>query len=267
MRNQRITFHVSRFTLLILCVLLLTSCLPPLPRTVKIGLVAPFEGRYRYVGYDAIYAARLAVREINAAGGAGGRLLELVAYDDRGAPELAQTVARNLVVDPDVIAVIGHFRQASTEAAVPVYAEAGLPLVVIAARLYPAAGLWQLASPDIAIATGGPELAEGESGILTPYPLPQDVPVTEAWRDAYLSIGPHVAPPGAYTLPTYEAVYLLAAALDAGIATREGVSAALPGIERDGLLGRIAWNAEGFWANAPVYRYRWEDGVPVLGEK
>lgn len=51
---------------------LLTACVPKLPRVIKIGLVAPFEGRYRYVGYDAIYAARMAVQEINAAGGAGG---------------------------------------------------------------------------------------------------------------------------------------------------------------------------------------------------
>ncbi|MCJ7548609.1 MAG: ABC transporter substrate-binding protein, partial [Anaerolineae bacterium] len=56
----------------------------PLPGIVKVGLVAPFEGSYRHVGYDAVYAARLAVREINAAGGIAGRQLELVAYDDRG---------------------------------------------------------------------------------------------------------------------------------------------------------------------------------------
>ena len=48
---------------------------------VKIGLVAPFEGRQRAVGYDAIYSARLAVREINAAGGVGGHRVVLVALD------------------------------------------------------------------------------------------------------------------------------------------------------------------------------------------
>ncbi|HFC11696.1 MAG TPA: hypothetical protein ENJ56_02535, partial [Anaerolineae bacterium] len=36
---------------------------------VKIGLVAPFEGEQRVIGYDVIYATRLAVRQVNTAGG------------------------------------------------------------------------------------------------------------------------------------------------------------------------------------------------------
>jgi len=51
--------------------------------TVKLGMVAPFEGLYRAVGYDALYAVKLAVREANAAGGVGGYRLEMVALDDR----------------------------------------------------------------------------------------------------------------------------------------------------------------------------------------
>ncbi len=139
---------LPRFSLILL---LLTACLPPrLPRVIKIGLVAPFEGRYRYVGYDAIYAARLAVREINAAGGAGGWMLELAAYDDRADPEMARAAARNLVVDPDVVAVIGHYRPASTEAAATVYAEAGMPLLAVGAWLTPTdVSVWHIApSPE-----------------------------------------------------------------------------------------------------------------------
>ncbi|HIE37729.1 MAG TPA: hypothetical protein EYP77_01440, partial [Anaerolineae bacterium] len=46
------------------CLLLLTACQVPgvVHPTVKIGLVAPFEGRYRYVGYDLFPAVRLALR-------------------------------------------------------------------------------------------------------------------------------------------------------------------------------------------------------------
>ncbi len=123
----------ARLTALFIVLTLLPSgCLPPpLPRIVKIGLVAPFEGRYRYLGYDAIYAARLAVREINAAGGVAGRQLVLVAYDDRGDPEMARTAARNLAIDPDVAAVVGHYRPESTAAAAPIYANADLPLLAV----------------------------------------------------------------------------------------------------------------------------------------
>ena len=104
------------------CFLLLSSCSFPgtVRPTIKIGLVAPFEGRYRYVGYDVIYAARLAVRQVNEAGGVGGYSVELVAYDDAAEAALAVGQARKLAVDPDVVAVIGHFRAEPTAAAAEV---------------------------------------------------------------------------------------------------------------------------------------------------
>lgn len=113
----------------------LVACRAPgtIRPTVKIGLVAPFEGRYRYVGYDALYAVRLAVREVNASGGVRGYGIELVAYNDNADPAMAVEQARKLAVDPQVIAVIGHLREETTRAAVPVYGEAGIPLVALAA--------------------------------------------------------------------------------------------------------------------------------------
>ncbi len=123
---------VSR--LLVCCLLfpILIACtvVPLAPPVVKIGLAGPFEGEYRYVGYDAIYAARLALRETNAAGGVAGYVVELVAYDDQGTIPGARTVARNLILDSQVVAVIGHFRDETTEATRSVYERAGLPLLV-----------------------------------------------------------------------------------------------------------------------------------------
>jgi len=112
-------------------VLLLTACqFPGVVRpTVKIGLVAPFEGRYRYVGYDVIYAVRLALREANTAGGVGEYSVELVAYDDGADSVMAAEQARKLSTDPEVIAAIGHFREEATAAALNAYAEAGISLV------------------------------------------------------------------------------------------------------------------------------------------
>lgn len=115
----------------LVCLLLLASCSGSARPTVKIGLVAPFEGRYRYVGYDVIYAVRLALREANGADcGVGGYNVELVAYDDGGDSLQAAEQARKLAVDPAVVAVIGHWREETTDAALSVYAEAGIPLIV-----------------------------------------------------------------------------------------------------------------------------------------
>jgi ABC-type branched-subunit amino acid transport system substrate-binding protein len=93
---------------------------------IKIGLVAPFEGRYREIGYSVIYGVRLAIRE---AAGSGPVEIELVAYNDSGRVSDAVEAAKSLIVDPDVVAVIGHWRAETTSAAAPFYDEAGLILV------------------------------------------------------------------------------------------------------------------------------------------
>lgn len=109
--------------------LFLTACSSP-PPVIKIGLVAPFEGRNRPIGYDVIYSARLAVREINEAGGVEDTFVALVALDDGGDVELAQATAQSLVLDPAVVAVMGHWLPETTAAAAPIYATASLPLFV-----------------------------------------------------------------------------------------------------------------------------------------
>ena len=356
---SRITHHASRITYHVLriayCVFVLTACHFPgaVRPTVKIGLVAPFEGRYRYVGYDVIYAVRLALREANAAGGVGGYTVELAAYDDGGDPAMAIGQARKLAVDAEVVAAIGHFREQTTAAALDAYAGAGIPLVAAAVfdpaltrgeatvyRLGPtsealAQALWQRAGSDgVVLVTdggplgaalveqvsqvvspqdanwlrtvlasgahavicdadpvtageallalreagwegaflGGPELAAPDFGavageaaenawFVTPYPFPADVPQTADFVAAYGSLGPHVPPPGPLALPAYEATWVVLEALQRDIAahgapSRAGVAAALATVERDGLLGHIAFDSAGNWGTAPLCWYR-----------
>lgn len=97
---------------------------------VKIGLVAPFEGYDRPLGYQVLAAVKLALRQRNAAGGAGGVMVELVALNDDQDPAQAVEQARELVLDPDVMGAIGHFSDATTRAALPVYHAAGLALII-----------------------------------------------------------------------------------------------------------------------------------------
>lgn len=67
---------------------------------IKIALLAPFEGRYREIGYDAFYAARLAVQE------SGMGNMELLAVDDGGSVASAVDRARAIARDPLVRAVV-----------------------------------------------------------------------------------------------------------------------------------------------------------------
>ena len=111
-----------------LSVLLLAACSGPgsVKPTVKIGLSAPFEGLYRDLGYEALYAVRLAVRERNAEGGLGGRyLVELVALNDLNEAKTAVEQARKMAVDPGVMGVLGGL-SAETALAALEYERLGL---------------------------------------------------------------------------------------------------------------------------------------------
>ena len=121
-----------------LCVLLLLAvggCTAPgsTKPIVKVGLVAPFEGLYRPLGYEALYAVKLAIGERNASGGVAGYMVELVALNDDNEPAVAAQRAREMAVDSGVVGVIGHFSSPTTLAALEEYRRAGLALVTSAA--------------------------------------------------------------------------------------------------------------------------------------
>jgi ABC-type branched-subunit amino acid transport system substrate-binding protein len=211
MKNIWLTWRaVNRGVLSPLALLLVVGCGSVDP-VVKIGLVAPFEGRDRAIGYDAIYSARLAVREANAAGGIGGHRLALVALDDRGDLELTAQAAASLALDPAVVAVVGHYLPETTAAARPIYAEAGLPLIV----------------------TGAPPFAASDPGLLP-----------DEFRDAYAGVTPFDEVAGPFAGPTYDAFGLLWQALakaeeSEGKITRSSVQQALPGLKYEGMTGAV----------------------------
>lgn len=110
--------------------LLLAACSIP-PRTYKIALVAPFEGRQRQVGYDAFPALRMAVRDEIAAQPNATQHITFIAYNDNADPAFATQVAANVIVDPDVLLIIGHLITPTTQAALPLYARAGVPMILL----------------------------------------------------------------------------------------------------------------------------------------
>jgi ABC-type branched-subunit amino acid transport system substrate-binding protein len=100
---------------------------------VKMGLVAPFEGRYRTLGYEVLYAVKLAVRERNAAGGVAGYMVELIALDDGDDPGASSFQVHKFAVDGRVMGVVGPFSESTVRAAAPVYQELGLATITPAA--------------------------------------------------------------------------------------------------------------------------------------
>ena len=66
----------------------------------------------RYFGEYGVMAADLAVEEINAAGGIGGRQIELIKEDSVN-PQTASTKAERMVERDEVVAIVGEISSAS----------------------------------------------------------------------------------------------------------------------------------------------------------
>jgi ABC-type branched-subunit amino acid transport system substrate-binding protein len=182
--------------------LLLAGCAFPgsVKPTIKIGLSAPFEGRYRDEGYEALHAVRLAVRQRNEAGGIGASYwVELVALNDFDEPAEAVVQANKMAVDSDLMGVLGGWSLDTAVAARPEYERLGL-------------------------------------AFLTPMAVPEGCQVSQAdpaFTDAYMALSGG-APPASIAGWAYGATNCLLDALDAaaraeGRPTRSGVKMALWG--------------------------------------
>jgi branched-chain amino acid transport system substrate-binding protein len=99
---------------------------------VKIGHVAPLTGSIAHLGKDNENGARMAVDEINAAGGidVGGAKVkfELVAEDDKADPKEG-TLAAQKIVDAGVVAVVGHLNSGTSIPASKIYSDASVTQV------------------------------------------------------------------------------------------------------------------------------------------
>ena len=100
------------------------------PSEIKIAVPVPLTGKYREFGLDLINAAQMAVDEANAQGGLHGKTLVIVTEDDKGDPKDAVTVAQRIVDDQSIVGVMGHLNSGTTLAASPVYAEAGIAVLM-----------------------------------------------------------------------------------------------------------------------------------------
>jgi len=92
---------------------------------IKIGLLAPLTGSWASEGQEMKRNVELQTAEANARGGLLGRPVELVVEDDGGDPRTASLAAQRLTTS-GVVAVIGTYGSAVTEATQNILDEAGV---------------------------------------------------------------------------------------------------------------------------------------------
>ena len=96
--------------------------------TLKIAIAGPITGPVGQYGDMQMMGARMAVEQINARGGVGGKKLEAVLLDDVCEPKQAVAVA-NKVVNDGIKFVVGHLCSGSTQPAARIYNDEGILMI------------------------------------------------------------------------------------------------------------------------------------------
>lgn len=260
--------------------ILLAACAPRYETSVKIVLLAPFEGRYREVGYNALYAARLALAD------AGVSHIELLPLDDGGTITTAADRIRGLSYDPAVRAVIGvgyavangQTQQASDDVPMILVGywgaqpEADSVFMLASSELdSQVAGISQIEITDAA-ALNAP-IVGGDVFALAQFPLLQpslvgvvvlssgSLPDSD-FRDRYMTSDLFVPEPGLLATLTYDAVRMTAQAIGNGV-TRPEVTENLQSITYTGINGDIRFEG-GFWVDAPINRFVYNENGQLI---
>ncbi|MBE0688614.1 MAG: ABC transporter substrate-binding protein [Anaerolineae bacterium] len=250
--------RILRLILLLAVISLTAACAiqaTPVPR--KIALLAPFEGRYRDAGYDALYAARLALSEANLP------QIELLPVDDGGTAAHAADRAQALANDPDVIAAIAVGFSAAGDDALVAFAD--VPLIVV--------GNWgaQPVGDETFILAHVAEDGRNDALFYNGIRVLNDAPALEWISGAmppdadfiarYQESDAFAPPPTPLATLVYDALRMAALA-SANSMTREGAAHYLNQLDYTGLNGEIRFVAH-TWAGAPAISYEIVNGEPV----
>ena len=115
----------------LLLTLVATTCLGGIAQAqpIKLGLTGPYTGGSASMGVSMRDGAKLAVAEINKAGGVMGRQLVIVERDDEAKNEVGVQVAQELINKEQVVATLGFINTGVALASQRFYQEAEIPVL------------------------------------------------------------------------------------------------------------------------------------------
>lgn len=97
---------------------------------IKIGMVAPLTGPIADAGRYGVQGAKLAVEEVNKAGGVLGRQFELVIEDDQSLNPSTVLAFSKLADDKDIVAFLGPTRSTQIQSIAPSVKQVGRPVMI-----------------------------------------------------------------------------------------------------------------------------------------
>jgi branched-chain amino acid transport system substrate-binding protein len=96
---------------------------------IKLGSIFSLTGSYATIEDPALKGARLAVKQVNEAGGVQGRQIELIQYDGKSTLADIANAAQRLVHEDQVIAIVGVCDSGFYLASAPIAQDAGIPYI------------------------------------------------------------------------------------------------------------------------------------------
>ena len=256
------------------------GCAAPAPQVKRIVLFAPFESTTREIGYDALYPVKLALADEAATD------IQLLSIDDGGSTDAAILRAQSLAADPTIIlalvagpiatdsrvlsalqdipAIVIGYWSATPDESVFILASDQISSQVTALDigLYDAAARREAIGGEVFGLKAFAALSEDTSNITV---ITSAAQASAELRERLLASDLYVPEPGLLATLAYDAGALAARA--AALSTdRAEVLTALRSLNMQGINGEIAFDAQGYWADAPVYEYRYTGGVLTLNE-
>lgn len=123
-------------------------------RPLKIGFIVPLTGPIAPEGEAMQRGLQLGLERLNAAGGIGGKPVELVTQDNQSQPSMAATVAKKFIQQEKVDIIVGTVTFDETTAVRALAARSGTPFVTLEAGSYAAPGTPSLACGASVITLG-----------------------------------------------------------------------------------------------------------------
>jgi branched-chain amino acid transport system substrate-binding protein len=102
---------------------------------IYIAVAGPMSGEYELSGQKMLRGTKIYIDEVNKAGGANGKKIKLLIFDDEGKAELAREKAKEIVEKTPAIAVVGHYFSGTSIATKEIYDRAGMAALTATASV------------------------------------------------------------------------------------------------------------------------------------
>ncbi len=125
---------LALISLLVVASMLLAACTPAVAtqappaadKVIKIATQSPLSGDMSAVGVDIKRGAEMALADLSGPLAAQGYKVELVPFDDQGNPDTGVANAKQIVSDPAILCVVGHYNSGVQIPSSEVYHTSGL---------------------------------------------------------------------------------------------------------------------------------------------